>query len=263
MHESSPATVRTRFLAVALSLIAISGSAAAQGGPPMITDDPFTVGSNNWEINLLPTMERTRSGTLYETPNVDVNYGVGNRIQLKFEVPWVVRKDAGQNAASGLGNTGIGMRYRFIDESRHGFAMSTYPAFEFSGSASSVRRGVADAGRQFFLPVEIAKTVSGIGVNGEAGYLFEQGGEGSWQYGLLVGRDASEKVELLGELHGSSARDLSGSEILLNIGSRIGMTEHVTLLVSAGRTLHSPGSPTTIASLGLQLNFMNTPERRQ
>lgn len=263
MKKSSTATIRSRCLAGALLLIAISGSAVAQGGPPMITDDPFTVGSNNWEINLLPAIERTRSGSLYEIPNVDVNYGVGNRIQLKFEVPWVVRKDSGQNAESGLGNTGIGMRYRFIDESRYGFAMSTYPAFEFSGSASSVRRGVAGGGRQFFLPVEIAKSISGVGVNGEAGYLFEQGGQGSWEYGLLVGRDASERVELLGELHGSSPRGFSGNELLLNLGSRIRITDHVTLLFSAGRTLHSPGTPTTIAALGIQLNFMNTLERRQ
>jgi hypothetical protein len=229
----------------------------------MITDDPFTVGANNWEINLLPTMERTRGSSLYEAPNVDINYGVGYRIQLKFETPWVIRKDEHFDAESGIGNVGIGMRYRFIDESKYGFAMSTYPAFDFAGSRSSVRKGVADAGRSFFLPVEIAKTINGLGVNGEVGYNFEQRGAGTWEYGLLFGRDASEKVELLGELHGSSDKDFSGSETLINLGSRVGLTNHVTLLVSAGRTLHSPGVSTTIAALGLQLNFMNTPEREQ
>ena len=262
MNDSKKRSIECVLFAAALSLAAYP-SAAAQGGPPMITDDPFTVGANNWEINLLPAMEHTKGSTLYEMPNVDMNYGVGYRIQLKFEVPWVVRKDAGVGAESGLGNAGIGMRYRFIDESRHGFAMSTYPAFEFSGTSSSVRRGVAEPTRSFFVPVEIAKTVNGVGVNGEVGYLFEQGGEGSWEYGLLFGRNASEKVELLGELHESVDKGFAANEFLINLGSRIGMTDHVTLLVSAGRTLHGVGSPTTIASLGLQLNFMNTPERRQ
>ncbi|HUR00413.1 MAG TPA: hypothetical protein VM166_13235 [Gemmatimonadaceae bacterium] len=248
--------------AAALSLIAWA-NADAQGGPPMITDDPFTVGAKNWEINLLPSLERTRDGSLYEMPNLDLNYGVGYRIQLKFEVPWIVRKDAGQNTESGVGNVGIGMRYRFLDESRHGFAMSTYPAFDFGGRASSVRRGIAEAGRRFFLPVEIAKTINGTGVNGEVGYSFEQGGAGSWEYGLLFGRDASERVQLLGELHGSSPKDFSESETFLNVGSRVGLADHITLLVSAGRTLHGPGSPTTIAALGLQLGFMNTAERSQ
>jgi hypothetical protein len=262
MNDSMQRTLQPVFFALALSFPAF-GLARAQGGPPMITDDPFTVGANNWEINLLPTMEHVRGATVYEAPNVDLNYGVGNRIQLKFEVPWVVRKNSGQSAQSGLGNAGIGMRYRFIDESRYGFAMSTYPAFEFAGSPRSVRRGVADAERSFFLPVEIAKTMNGIAVNGEVGYRFEQGGEGSWQYGLLFGRDASERLELLGEIHGTSPRDFSGSELLLNLGSRIGMTDNVTLLVSAGRTFHSAESPTTIAALGLQLSFTNTPEQRQ
>lgn len=262
MNHSKTGTIQSVFFAAAVSLFAFA-TAGAQGGPPMITDDPFTVGANNWEINLLPNIEHVRGSSLYEAPNLDINYGVGYRIQLKFETPWVVRKDDGQSTQSGLGNVGIGMRYRFIDESRYGFAMSTYPAFEFSGTSSSVRKGVADPTRSFFLPVEIAKTINGLGVNGEVGYLFEQGGEGSWQYGLLFGRDASEKVELLGELHGSSPKDFSDSEILINLGSRIVMTNHVTLLVSAGRTLQSPGSPTTIAALGLQLNFTNTPERSQ
>jgi hypothetical protein len=262
MNDSKKWSVECVVIAAALSFMAFA-SAGAQGGPPMITDDPFTVGANNWEINLLPTMERTTGGSLYEAPNVDINYGVGYRVQLKLEVPWVVRKDAGADARSGLGNAGIGMRYRFIDESRHGFAMSTYPAFEFSGTRSSVRRGVAEPTRSFFLPVEIAKTINGLGVNGEVGYMFEQGGEGSWAYGLLFGRDASERVELLGELHGTTDKDFSGNETLVNLGSRIGLTDHVTLLVSAGRTFLSPGSSTTIAALGLQLNFMNTPERRQ
>lgn len=263
MNQKILSSVGCRSVLAVLMLLAAGRRVTAQGGPPMITDDPFTVGANNWEINLLPNVERTRSGSMYEMPNVDINYGVGNRIQLKLETPWVVRKDVGSSAVSGMGNTGIGMRFRFIDESRYGFAMSTYPAFQFKGPANSVRRGVADAGRQFFLPVEIARTINGFGVNGEIGYLFEQGGEGSWEYGLLFGREASERVELLGELHGSNPKDFSASEVLINLGSRIGMTDHVTLLVSAGRTLRSPDIPATIAALGLQLNFMNTPEQRQ
>jgi len=228
----------------------------------MITDDPFTVGANNWEINLLPALERSDGETFYEAPNVDINYGAGYRAQLKFETPWMIRTSRGEPAESGMGNVGVGMRYRFIDQSRHGFAMSTYPALAFSGTRRSVRRGLADAHRSVFLPVEIATTVKGFGINGEAGYLFERGAD-SWQYGFLVGRDQSERVEMLGEIHGESDKDLSRTELLANFGSRLGLTDHLTILVSAGRSFYGADHPTTIAALGFQVTVKNTPERAQ
>src|SRR4051812_32549045 len=109
---------------VALMLTFGANRLTAQGGPPMITDDPATVGNGNWEINLLPSIERTRAGRAYEAPNIDINYGVGKRIQLKFEVPFVVQQDAGSAARSGFGNSNVGVRYRFIDEAKYGFSMS-------------------------------------------------------------------------------------------------------------------------------------------
>lgn len=262
MSDKQPRSTGSFLLVAILSVLACR-SIEAQGGPPMITDDPATVGNGNWEINLLPTMERTRSGTRYETPNVDINYGLGNRLQLRFEVPWVVQTERGSTARSGLGNSGVGVRFRFIDEARHGFSMSTYPALEFNNPTNSVKRGLADEGHRFFLPVEIAREINGTVVNAEVGYLFDQYGENSWEYGLVVGRDVSEHVELLGEVHGSTPRDLSEREVVFNIGSRVGMTEHVTLLVSGGRSIRNPADgPVTIAALGLQLNFGNGHEER-
>src|SRR5689334_22500324 len=113
MKGPSASALALRLVPVVLSLCLLPPDAFGQGGPPMITDDPFTVGSNNWEINLLPTIERTRNTEVFEAPNVDINYGVGDRIQLKFEVPFIIRKDDGHPAIGGFGNTGIGMRYRF------------------------------------------------------------------------------------------------------------------------------------------------------
>src|ERR1700730_11610703 len=63
--------------------------AFAQGGPPLLTDDPDTPGPGHWEINIAALMEKTRSQRRVEVPRVDLNYGVGRRIQLKFEMPWV------------------------------------------------------------------------------------------------------------------------------------------------------------------------------
>jgi hypothetical protein len=222
----------------------------------MITDDPGTPGNNHWEINLLPEYEHTRGVSLYETPNVDVNYGLGSRIQLRFEVPWVIRKDDGESARSGLGNSGFGVKWRFLDDTTHRFFMSIYPALEFNNRTHSVARGLADPGRKLFLPVEAVKELGVFSVNGEVGLLIEDQGDDEWAYGIVLGRDYSEHVELMGELRGSSTRDFSERELILNVGSRVGLGTHTTLLVSAGRSIqHSDEGPMTIGALGLQFFF--------
>src|SRR5581483_3160577 len=63
--------------------------AAAQGGPPYYTNDPITPGPSRWEINvgyipLLATDQSTR-----RMPDVDINYGAGERIQLTLELGWL------------------------------------------------------------------------------------------------------------------------------------------------------------------------------
>ena len=45
--------MRLRLAAIALAIIVVrNGSVCGQGGPPMITDDPGTLGNRKWEINL-------------------------------------------------------------------------------------------------------------------------------------------------------------------------------------------------------------------
>src|SRR6476659_8902604 len=61
----------------------------AQGGPPMLTDDPETPGARRWEINTAYTELRTNQEHLRSFPHVDINYGLGEHIQLKFETGWV------------------------------------------------------------------------------------------------------------------------------------------------------------------------------
>src|SRR5436190_8802827 len=65
----------------------------AQGGPPLLTDDPGTPGNGNSELNLAFTLERFRHESLYEAPLLDFNYGVGERIQLKIELPWLLKHE--------------------------------------------------------------------------------------------------------------------------------------------------------------------------
>ena len=93
----------------------------------MLTDDPDTPGSGNWEINIAYLEERNMLERLRSVPHVDVNYGLGERIQLKYETGWVFADVADSASRSGLDDSVIGLKWRFLDQSEAGLNMSVYP----------------------------------------------------------------------------------------------------------------------------------------
>src|SRR5215470_14934711 len=84
---------QARAVALLMLLLAAPPASLAQGGPPMITDDPGTPGPGNWEINIAATAAHWGRIVEGEWPLLDLNYGVGSRIQLKYEVPWVTQHE--------------------------------------------------------------------------------------------------------------------------------------------------------------------------
>src|SRR2546428_9531292 len=124
-------------------LAALAASALAQGGPPMVTDDPETPGDGHWEINIGAIAARTPGRWTIAAPDADINYGWGDHVQLKVDVPWVTGKDSGQPSRSGVGDADLGLKWRFIDQEQAGFSMSTYPQYTRSVLDSSTRRGIA------------------------------------------------------------------------------------------------------------------------
>src|SRR5712692_6703660 len=112
-------------------------TARAQGGPPLITDDPDTPGPGYWEVNVFGFLQRSRRQRLWEEPRADLNYGVGRRIQLKLEAPWLRAHQPG-GTVSGAGNARLGVKWRFRGEEGQKVAWSVYPQFEFNTCDDSV-----------------------------------------------------------------------------------------------------------------------------
>ena len=229
----------------------------AQGGPPLITDDPGTPGDGKWEINVAFTVEKRRTERLYESPILDINYGLGEHIQLKYEVPWLVLDEPGQRTKNGLGNSAFGVKWRFFDQDRHGIDMSVYPQFEFNNSDSATDRGLVDRGVEFVLPFQIEKSFGPISLNPEFGYVFKEYNNNEWIYGLAVGYEASSNLELLAEISGTTDQDFEDDELLFNLGARCELSETHTLLLSAGRSFRSAasGEPEFLLYVGIQFNF--------
>ncbi len=232
-------------------------AAVAQGGPPLRTDDPGTPGDRHWEINLGFTVERSRTTRLFETPRIDFNYGLGDHIQLKYEIPWVVLDPNGDSTKSGLGNSLLGVKWRFVDEERHGIAVSMYPQLEFNNPTSSTDRGLAERGAQLLLPLEVVRSVGPVEVNGEFGYKSVQHRRDELLYGLAFGHQLLKRLQLLGEFHGTAERSFAEDELVFDLGGRLRLDSTLVLLFTAGRSLRQPSgeNPAFIAYLGMQFNF--------
>src|SRR6266542_322531 len=124
---------------IVLALLAlVPARALAQGGPPLITGDPDTPGPGYWEINLSGLLEKTHRARIMELPRLDFNYGAGERIQLKFEVPWLVVNAPGEAAQRAPGNSVAGVKWRFLGREGTRIAWAIYPQFEFNTGHSAV-----------------------------------------------------------------------------------------------------------------------------
>ncbi|HYT74405.1 MAG TPA: hypothetical protein VEL79_06635 [Vicinamibacterales bacterium] len=251
----SPMLVRRLICLGFLLAIALGATPArAQGGPPLITDDPDTPGPGYWEINLSTFLEKHSHSHTLELPRVDANYGVGRRVQLKLEMPWVRGGEDGE-VRTGAGNMTAGVKYRFLGQEGTLIAWSVYPQIEFNTTHASVTKGLVEDGRQLFLPTELTIEKLHAEINAEVGRRFVQNGEDAWEYGVSTEGHVIPRLELLAELHGES-RAGTRDELIVNVGARPKLTKQIILLFAVGRAIHGPDEehPHVLLYAGLQFN---------
>jgi hypothetical protein len=237
-------------LVAAIGLLA-STCANAEGGPPLLTDDPGTVDPGHWEINLAWTAERSADAKYDEAPLADINYGLNDTTQLKFEMPWVVETGRGTN---GFGAALVGVKWRFVDQGERGWQVSTYPQAAFLPPglhhAASAESGVA-----WLLPLEVQRDFGAFDAGFEVGRTLAHAGDG-WVAGVDVGRKVCGRWELLGELHDEGTEG-EGHELVFDVGARATLSEHFTLLASIGTDVENTGGPRNewLSYLALQLSL--------
>jgi hypothetical protein len=231
-----------------------SSALRAQGGPPYYTNDPGTPGSRNWEINLgyMPFLYNDQSTA--HVPDVDINYGVGDRIQLTFENAWLRVKNGADAAKYGVGQDQLGVKWRFYDDKQIGLGISIFPQVSINNPDHSAQRGITPPGASFLIPVEFTKTLGPIDVDWEVGYNAVHAGPDGWIAGLVVGHDVSKKLELDAEFYGLGTFNNTNSQRTLEAGARYKLRPPFILLVMAGRSVAPArrGEPYFVGYFGMQ-----------
>ena len=192
-----------------------------------------------------------------ETPIIDLNYGVGDNIQIKYELPWLIYHSQGTETKSGVGNSNVGVKWRFLDEEKYGINMSTYPQFKFNSPTSSAAKVLDDEGTSLLIPVEVSKKFGPVTLNGEFGYVFNQHSDNELLYGLFIGYEIRKNLTILGEIHGEAMKEFKQNEVVFNIGTQWDFTKKYGLLVSVGRSLSHVTSAESnlLLYLGLQVRL--------
>ena len=223
-------------MGLALFQLFVTTAAFAQGGPPYYTNDPGTPGHLNWEINIgyMPFLYSDQS--ISHTPDVDINFGVGDRIQLTYENAWLRVQNPGAKAEFGMGQSNPGVKWRFYDAGENGLAVSVFPQFFLNNPNDAVRRGITPASQSFLLPVEFSKKFGPIDVDLEIGYQAVHKGPDGWITGLVLGHEFTKKLELDAEFYSQGSFHPYANQPTFDFGGRYKIHKPVIVLVMAGRS---------------------------
>jgi len=248
----------SKILTLTFALFAIYQSLAfAQGGPPMLTDDPVPVDKGHWEINNAFTLEHTTNSDMFEAPLEDFNYGAFNNMHIKLEVPLIINHSVGSPTIGGIGKASFGSKWRFYSNEKSKISVSMFPAIAFNILKSSSDREITDDGFEFVLPFSFMVEKDKSSFVFEAGRQFTTKDQGGWLFGSLYNIELNKKTEVSLELFDNSDYKLKDNEVLLNIGARYNLNKYFTLLFSAGNNfiLHNTEENKFIAYLGLQVSI--------
>jgi len=255
LRSSRNSLARCRRWFILFLLFLTTPCAFSQGGPPYYTNDPGTPGNLNWEINLgyMPFFYSGHS--VSHVPDVDINFGLGDRIQLTYENAWLRVQNPFSQTKFGLGQSNPGLKWRFHDGGESGLSVSVFPQAFLNNPNHAVQRGISSPNNSFELPAEFSKKFGPVDVDYEIGYQFVHNGPDGWLTGLVVGHDFTEKLEMDMEFYALGTFHPSETQPSIDFGARYKIHRPVILLLMAGRSLEPTSStqPYFIGYFGIQL----------
>ena len=210
--------------AVVLGLIPLGCAAddeeveVVPGSPPMVSDDTGTPGPGNIELNLVLSAERDRDGETFEAPLIDFNVGIGERLQLKYEVPYQIEhEDAFDGERSrtvrGVGASEIGLKYRFYDAD--GVSLALYPQVAFRTPG-----GLRDQPTTWILPLLFTREWERTALTANVGYEKPHGERGNTFASVAFGTRVAPRDALYLELAGRELGDRAARALALDVGWR-------------------------------------------
>ncbi|MCG6537817.1 MAG: hypothetical protein L7F78_24640, partial [Syntrophales bacterium LBB04] len=99
-------------------------------GPPFRTDDPEPVEYKHWEIYVASQGSFDRDVTSLTAPHFEINYGIFPEVQIHLIAPFEHIKPEGAHSHYGYGDTELGVKFRFIQETDSRPQVGVFPILE-------------------------------------------------------------------------------------------------------------------------------------
>ena len=221
-------------LRIAVGLTALCSGTVAIAGTPYLTDDPAPTEPGRWEIYAFTAGEGGHSA-LDADAGLDLNYGVAKDVQLTATLPLSFAHEPHERWRNGPGDAELGLKYRFINDEKHGFSAAISPRAILPTSK------LESQGRtRFLLPVWVAKDFTGgTSLFGGGGYEVNRGSgnRGFWQAAAAVTQVVSARMSVGAEItrQGPDSKD-GTAQTRAGVGSTIMLSAHHGLFVSGGPT---------------------------
>jgi hypothetical protein len=155
MLSRNPRKVRM-LCAIATLLVSATAAYVSWAGPPYTTDDPETVEYQHWEVYLASQAEHDKDGWSGTSPHLEVNYGAFPNLQLHLIAPVSFNALSHESSHFGYGDTELGVKYRFFEETDELPQIGTFPVIELP--SGNRKLGLGTGHTQVFLPIWLQKS---------------------------------------------------------------------------------------------------------
>lgn len=234
--------MRTSFLlAACLALCVAAIPLAAVAGPPFLTDDPEPVDRGHFETYAFSQWQnQPGTGSTTAAPAIEFNWGFASGLQFHLVGPLQNVTAPGTANAAGYGDTEVGIKARFVTETRSRPQIGIFPMAELA--TGDAGRGLGNGQTWYRLPLWVQKswddgkwtldTGGGIALNHAP--LQRSYGFG----GLLIQRTLGSGFTAGAEVYqqGATANGLPPTTFY-NVGGYINASKQVSLLVSIGHSV--------------------------
>jgi hypothetical protein len=135
---------------------------------------------------------------LDDDAGLDLNYGAVRDVQLTATLPLSFIHDDAEGWQFGTGDAELGVKYRVVNDEKHGVSVSVFPRVILPTSSLAAGERV-----RLLLPVWLGKDFAGgTSVFGGGGYEVNpgDGNRDFWQAAVAVTHDVSKHVSLGAEL---------------------------------------------------------------
>ena len=204
-----------RFVVLLLLLLAAFPKALV-AGPPFQLDDPDVIPYKNFEFYTFAGAASSPGEAELAAPALELNWSGVRNVMFHFIVPATAAFPSDGPATFGLGDSEIGLQYRFIQETKHRPMVGTFTMLEVP--TGNPDRGLGAGKPSWKIPIWMQKTV------GE--WTFDWGGGENVSHipgarncpfgGAMVQRDVNKKLRLGTEVfyHGRKTAGMMSSGVV-------------------------------------------------